>query len=227
MTTQRQHLSVQKRDVLGKKVKLLRKNGLLPVRLFSKTEGSIPLTVDTRVFAKMYSQVGETGLIDVMIEGETTARPILVVNVDRHPVNNALLHADLHQVNLKEKITAMIPVEVVGESAAVTAGGVMVLAFDEVEVEALPTDLPEKFVVDISALKTMEDDIKVSSIEYDRTKVTLTTAGQDDVIASVQAPAAEEVVEEVAAPAEPELVKQGATTEEGKTTTDAPAEKKE
>lgn len=214
MTTQRAELKAASRQITGKKVKTLRANGLVPANIFGKDKASQSVQVNLKEFQKIYKVTGETGLIDLQIEGEDKARPVLVSNIDHHPVSDAVLHVDFHQVNLKEKVTATIPVETVGESAAVKEGNVLVLPYNELEVEALPTDLPEKFVIDISVLQKVGDDIKLEALAYDRSKVEVQGLDQDEVIATVQA-MKEEAVEEVAAPAEVEITK-GATTEEGK-----------
>jgi large subunit ribosomal protein L25 len=216
MTTQRTQLVVSPRTVVGKKVKTLRSSGLTPANVFSKGKESTSVQVDTKAFLAAYKKTGETGLIDLKIEGENMPRPVLVDNVDRHPVSDKVLHVDFHEVNLKEKVTAMIPVEAVGDSEAVKAGHVLVMPYNELEVEALPTDLPEKFEVDITALKAVGDDVKLSDVNYDREKVEVQGIDQDEVVATIQA-MKEEVVEEASAtPTEVELTKQGATTEEGK-----------
>lgn len=214
MTTKRAQLSVSKRAVLGKKVKALRLVGLLPGHVFGNQIENTTIQVDAKVFAKLYKDVGETGLIDLKIEGENETRPVLVDDYALHPVTGKMLHVDFHQVNLKEKVSAMVPIEPTGESGAVKEGGVLVFAYNEVEVEALPTDLPDKFVVDLAKLDAVGSDITFGSLVYNRDRVTILDVKDEDVIVTVQAPK-EEKVEEPVAPAEVEILK-GATTEEGK-----------
>jgi large subunit ribosomal protein L25 len=216
MTTQRATLNVQKRIVKGKKVKTLRQQGLLPGHVFGNHIEGADVQVVAKIFLKLYKTVGETGLIDLMVEGESVARPVLIDDYARHPISGAILHVDFHQVNLKEKVVATIPVETVGESEAIEAGNVLVMAYNEVEAEALPVDLPNHFEVDLSLLKAVGDDVKFSDLVYDREKIKILDVEDDGVVATLQAPKTEVVVEETTAPAEVELVKQGATTEEGK-----------
>lgn len=214
MTTNRTQLAVGKREVKGKKVKNLRLQGILPGHVFGNGTGNVDIQVDAKTFAKTYKQVGETGVIDLLIEGEKETRPVLVDDYALHPVSGKMLHVDFHQVNLSVKVTATVPVETVGESAAVAAGGVLVMVYNEVEVEALPTDLPSRFEVDLAKLAAVGSDFKFSDLSYDRSKVEILDIEEDGVLATIQAPK-EEVVEEVATPTEVEITK-GATTEEGK-----------
>lgn len=213
MTQQRQTLLAKPRTVIGRQVKQLRTAGLIPGNIYSKGQESLALSVDAKTFLKTYGQTGETALVDLTVEGETKARPVLVRGVSRHPVSGAIIHIDFHQVNLKEKITAMIPVESIGESEAIKNGGVLVLPYSEIEVEALPTDLPEKFEVDISKLAAIGDTVTIADLSYNRQAVEIQLA-QDDVVATVQAQEEEQVEEVVAEPVEVELTKQGATKEE-------------
>ena len=92
----------------------------------------------------------KTGVVELQLKGETKVRPVLIHNVQLHPVTDQPLHADFYQVSLKEKVTTEIPVELVGESPAVKEqAGVLTQPLSEVEVEALPTELPDKFEEDI------------------------------------------------------------------------------
>jgi large subunit ribosomal protein L25 len=216
MATQATKLSVQKRTIKGKKVKTLRSSGILPGHVFGNHTENADVQVDAKTFAKVYKLVGETGLIDLQVEGESATRPVLIDDYALHPVTGNILHVDFHQVNLKEKVQATVPIETVGESKAILEGAVLVMAYNEVEVEALPTDLPDRLEVDLSKLDAVGSDVKFSDLSYDRSKVTIMDINDDDVVATLQAPK-EEVVEEVSAtPEEVELTKQGATTEEGK-----------
>lgn len=213
MTTQRLSLSAGKRTVLGRKTTRLRLQGMIPAHVFGNNVEGVNISVASKPFLDLYQKAGETSLIDLQVEGEDKPRPVLVTSMDRHPITGQILHIDFFQVNLKEKVSANIPVEVEGESEAVKAGGVLVTVYSEIEVEALPTDLPEKFVVDATKLVAIGDDFKVSDLVYDKSKVTLSLA-EDEVLATVKAQEEEAVEETPAEPVEVELTKQGATKEE-------------
>src|SRR5690349_12719969 len=122
---QRYSLSAQKRILIGKKVKQLRTQRLVPAHVFGHTE-SVNLTLDQKAFLSLLRKAGETSLIELTIEGEPKTRPVLIAQVTYHPVSGSLIHVDLQQVNLTEKVTAHVPVEMVGESEAVKAGGVLI-----------------------------------------------------------------------------------------------------
>ncbi len=213
MTQQRQSLVAQKRDVLGRKVKQLRNQGKTPGHIFSKGADSVSVSVNSKELEKVYAEAGETALVDLTVEGEGKALPVLIRGIDRHPVNGSFLHVDFQQVNLKEKITAMIPVETIGESEAIKNGGVLVVAYNEIEVKALPTDLPEKFEADITKLVNIADTVTVADLSYDRSKIEV-LLNQEEVVATVQAQEEEIVEEAPTEPVEVELTKQGATKEE-------------
>lgn len=229
MTNVRQHLIANNRTLLGRQVKSLREAGQLPANIFSKGNPSSAITINAKEFDRVYREAGETALIDLTIQEEGVVRPVLIRNADLHPVTGSVLHVDFQQVNLKEKITAMIPVETIGESEGMKAGAVLVMAHNEIEVEALPTDLPEKFEVDLSKLTTIGDDIKVSDLAVDRAKVEILLE-DGEVIATLQAQEEEVAEEVVTEPVEVELTKQGATKdvpEAGEVSSQAPEVKKE
>lgn len=190
-------LTVDKRTLTGRKVKQLRRQGLLPANLFGKKIDSIAIQVDTKKFDKIYTEVGETGIIDVAV-GETSY-PSLITGTAMDPVSGAILHVDFHHVSLKEKVTATIPLELIGESPAVKElGGVINQSLHELEVEALPTDLPEKLELDITGLAAIGDSLTIKHLVIPA-DVTL-ALDPETVLVSVAEPAPEEVVE--AAPAE-------------------------
>lgn len=164
-------LSAQKRIITGKKVKTLRKQGLLPANIYGKNIKSQAAQVDLKEFQKVYEEVGETGLIDLLL-GDKETRPVLIHNVQLDPIKSLPLHTDFYQVSLKEKVTAMVPVIFVGDSpAVVNKEGVLLTVLDEVEVEALPTDLPENIELDVSKLTAIDQELKVKDLKIDKTKI--------------------------------------------------------
>jgi len=101
----------------------------------------------------VFQAAGETGLVQLTVEGEEKVRPVLIHRVQLDPVTDRLVHVDFHQVDLKETLIAKVPVELVGEAPAAKQGlGILIQPIAEVEVEALPTDLPEKFEVEVCGL---------------------------------------------------------------------------
>lgn len=193
-------LSAKPRKLFGRKVKSLRREGVIPGNVFGKKTKSISIQVGNKELVGIIKAAGETGLIDLTIEGESKPRPVLISGYAQDPVSSALLHVDFHQVDLTVKTTAAVPVEVVGEAPAAVEGNVLVVLKQELEVEALPADLPDKIGVDVTGLKEIGDSILAKDLKLDRAKVALLVDDEEPIV-TIQAPAKEEVVE---APAEEE-----------------------
>ncbi len=197
-------LKAVKRELVGKKVKNLRKQGIVPANLFGKKIKSQSLSIDKKEFDKVFDQAGETGIVELSIEGDKETHPVMIQNLQKHPVNEEILHVDLRQVILTEKITANIPVEMTGEAPAATQKlGILIQNVSEIEVEALPLDLPEKFTVDVSKLANVGDQITVAELSINKEKVEIKVT-EDLVIAKIEPLAAEEAASVVAVPTEGE-----------------------
>ncbi len=212
MTTEKHMLPAKKRTVTGKKVKQLRAQHILPAHIYGNTE---PLNVefDEKVFLKTFEKAGETSLLYVQVEGEKNARPVLVADYMVDPILGQITHVDLRQVNLNVKVKANVPVEVVGESEAVKAGGVLITLYNEIEVEALPTDLPEKFILDISNLLKIGDELKVSDLQFDATRVEV-SIDPSEILVIVNEPVVEVEAPVTTEPVEVETTVQGAKKED-------------
>lgn len=158
-------LKAEERIILGKQVKKLRQQGFVPAHVFGNKIETEHVAVKASEFAKVYNQAGESGLIDLKI-GSDKIRPVLVRDVQVDPVRGATLHVDFYQVNLLEKVSVWVPIEITGEEPEVVHSGeaIVIQPMNEVEVEALPAELPEKFVVDISKLKQIDDSITVAEM---------------------------------------------------------------
>lgn len=198
MTTQT--LTAEERTVTGRKVKALRRQGVIPANVFGKDVKSYAVSVPADKFRKVFEEARETGIVELSVGKKTN--PVLISNVQKHPVTGETLHIDFRQVDLTKKITATVPVEIIGESPAEKSGlGTVVQQTLELEVEALPTDLPEKFEVDVTELTEVDAAIYVKDLKYDKHKVTV-SAEEDQIIAKVDPPQEEKVEEP--APAEGE-----------------------
>ena len=191
-------LSANKRTLFGRKTKQLRKQGIVPANIFGKKIASLAIELESNTLLDVMRKAGETGLIHLKIKGDDKVHPVLISGYAQHPVTDAMLHVDFHEVDLKQKTTATVPLKTVGESSAVKSGMVLVMFKNEIEVEALPTDLPDSIEVDISGLTEVGMTIHAKDIKIDRSKVTLSIE-DDEPIITIQEPAKEEVV--VAAPA--------------------------
>lgn len=221
-------LTVQKRQITGRKIKSLRRDGIIPANIFGKKVDSMAVQLPEDVFSKAFAKSGETGIVSLTVDGETRERPVLISNLHLHPVTDRVLHVDFRQVDLTEKVTTAIPVELVGESPAEKdLGAVIVQMINELEVEALPADLPEKLEVDVTALTQFGQSLTVADIKVDTKKIEI-QAEPEQVIVSALEPKQE--VEEAPAPVEGETAEGEAaeTPAEGETSaTPAPAEKNE
>lgn len=177
-------LKAEERELLGKKVKSLRKNGFIPAHVYGNGEGE-NIAVLGLEFLKVFDVVGETGLIDLKI-GEEKIRPVLVRDIQVDPVKDDILHIDFYQVNLKEKVTVPVPLvlkELEEEIESVKMGEAVVLqTLSEVEVEALPTELIDEIEVDIRSLKNVDDAITVGDLLYDREKLTVLAEPEEVVV---------------------------------------------
>ena len=205
-------LKAESRKVTGRKVKNLRREGVLPGNVYGKKVKSESVQVSLKDFDKIYSEVGETGLLTLDVGKDK--KPVLIHNLQLHPVTDEPLHVDFLQVDLKEKVTAQVPVELSGESPAEKQGlGTVVLMLDEIEVESLPTDLPEKFEIDKATLAEVDQTIFVKDLKIDKSKVEVKT-DLESIVVKVEPPQKEEVVE-APAPAEGEVPAEGAEQAEG------------
>lgn len=195
-------LKAEKRETLGRKVKSLRRDGILPGNIYGKKQKSLAIQVELKEFQKVFEDAGETGLLDLKVSNKSV--PVLIDNVQEDPVTNRFLHVDFRQVNLKEKITAEVPIEIVGESPAEKQGlGTLVQHIDEVEVEALPTDFPDKFDLDVSKLEDVDMALFVKDLVYDKKKVKI-ESDLEEIVVKVE-PLREEELEELP-PVEEETV---------------------
>lgn len=186
------------RTITGRKVKSLRKLGLIPAVVYGKQAKTANLQILAKDFGKLHSQAGESTLIYLQVIGEKEERPVLIRQVVLDAVSESVLHVDFHQVNLKEKVKAAVPLKLVGESPAEKDHlGILVQQLTEVEVEALPTDMPEHFEVDVAGLVEVNQSILVKDIKVPSKIEIITDPTQ--IVAKIEHMAKEEVKEEVAA----------------------------
>lgn len=164
-------LSARQRNILGRKVKTLRREGLIPAHVFGHNVKTQHVSVDAKDFRKIYEGAGETGLINLKVNS-TPARQVLIKGVQTHPLTSQFLHVDFYQVSLKEKVKVEIPLEIVSEAPAVEKKiGLLLTPVEALEIEALPQDLPEKIEVDVSKLENVGDQVTVEDLKVDRKKI--------------------------------------------------------
>jgi large subunit ribosomal protein L25 len=216
-------LRAEPRTLLGKQVRKLRKQGIIPGNIYGKSVKSTSVSIPMADFKKVYEETGETGLIEVTIQGAKEPHHVLVHHVQIHPVDSYFIHVDFHEVALKEKIQVAVPITFTGESpAAAQKKGVLITLLNELTVEALPMDLPEEIIVDLSTLKEVNDTIKASSVSAgSKAKI---IADEDEDIARINPLEKEEAPAPAATPTEGEATPE-AKPEEGKQASTAPATK--
>jgi large subunit ribosomal protein L25 len=209
-------LEAKKRDILGKQVNTLRNKGILPGIIYGPHISPIPISLDYRQANRILPVITSSHLVVIDVEGEK--HTTLVREKQRHPVLGKLQHVDFMAVSMTEKLRANVYIELSGDAPAVFEyGGILVSGQEEVEVECLPGDLPEKVVVDISGLKQIGDALHVRDIVVPPEVEILTN--MDELIVLVAAPAAEEIevveaVEGEVAEVEPEVIEKGKKEEE-------------
>ncbi|HTL39692.1 MAG TPA: 50S ribosomal protein L25 [Methylomirabilota bacterium] len=182
-------ITATKREALGKRVKGLRQAGKLPGVLYGHNVSNQALEINEKDFTKAFKNAGESTIVNLVVDGKT--QPVLIHEVQNHYLTGQPIHVDFYAVNMTEKIKVKVPLHFIGESAAVKAlGGTLVKNLAEVEVECLPGDLPHSFEVDISALNTFEDAIRVSDIKISD-KVAI-VGSPDEVAVTVAPPRSEE-----------------------------------
>jgi len=205
-------LKAEKRKVLGRKVKKLRQEGKLPANIFGRKVKSLAIQLSDRDLKEVFKQAGETKVIDLQVKGESKVRPVLISNLQVHPLSDDFLHVDFHQVDLKKKVTATVPVEFVGEAPAVKEKiGILLMLLNEIEVEALPTELPDKLTLSLDGLKTLTDQLTVADFKVP-TGVTLLVE-KSEMVAKIEPPKTEEEKEEVPVEGETAEGEEGETTE--------------
>ena len=208
-------LQAKKRNILGKKVKSLRYEGDIPAVVYGKNIESTPLRFDLNDFTKVYDESGESSIIVLHIEGESPKK-VLIAGVQKDPCTEAIIHADLRQVNLKEKITAEVSINFVGEPSIVKSGqGITLPLINEVEITCLPTDLPAAITVDITNLTKVGDTLHIKDLPLDRKKIEVAAAPEEPIL-KIDYPEMAEEEEEKGIPEEEAIAEVKVTEEKEK-----------
>ncbi len=207
--TEKLTLDLNKRTLSGRKVKQLRRQHIIPANIFGKKISSIPVQISLKDFQKIYEKAGETSIIYATVNSEKEVRPLLVSALQVNPITDLPIHVDFHQVDLTQKVTATVPLVLTGTAPAVEdKGAVLIQMINELDVEALPTEIPHELTLDISSLKEIGDSLSVEDLKIDTSKIKI-QAEPDEQIVQAQEPQIEE---------EPTPAPEGETsTEEGKT----------
>lgn len=199
-------IKAQKRNVIGKQVKGLRREGKVPAVVYGAGLEPTAIELQAREAEKALARVSGATLLDLELEGAT--HKVLVREIQRHSIRRDLRHVDFLKVAMDQLIRAEVPIELLGEAPAVkTLGGVLVTGVQAIEVEALPADLPDRITVSIESLEKIDDKINVGNLALGKGVRVLTSA--EEVVARViyqVAEVLEEPKEAVAVVAEPEVI---------------------
>jgi large subunit ribosomal protein L25 len=211
----------------------VRRDGKVPAVVYGAGKQTMPVSVDPRQVVRiLHSQTGHNTVFDLAIDGERTKA--MIVDWQYEPIKGALLHIDLKRIAMDQKLRVNVPIELTGEAAGVKEqGGILEQIVREVELECLPSDIPNAIEVDISHL-VFGVVLRVADLpKSDKLKF---LTDPDQPVAHIISIKEEEVPtvdaiagEAAAAPAEPEVIKKGKQETEEETAEGAPekAEKKE
>jgi len=162
-----EHVKLQssQRTVLGKQVKQLRREGLIPAVLFGAKQAATPIQVEERELAAVLRETGSTALINLFIDQEIQPHVVLARDIQRDILTSRLRHVDFYQVQLDRKVRTSPSLEIVGVAPAIQFGeAILVQVLNRIEVECLPGDLIDSITVDVSSLETINDSITVADL---------------------------------------------------------------
>ena len=185
MTSQAVKLELKFRDILGKKVKQLRREGTTPVHLYGPEIESRPLQCDQRELLRALSRAGGNTPIMVAVEGEQDERLTFARELQWHPTRGELLHVDFIAVQATLRMSAQVPISLIGESpGAREAGGTAIQQLRELQVEALPLEIPHEIEIDLAQLVDPNGIIRAGDIQLPPNVSMLTDA--EDVVVRIE-----------------------------------------
>lgn len=192
-------LSAKLRKDFGKKTKSMKMNGGIPAVVYGPGVKNVSIEVSEKEFKKVFHKAGESSLIELSIEGEKEKKPVLVNDIQKDPVSDKIIHIDFFQASLKEEVEVAVPLVFEGVALAEKdLGGTLNKNFLEIEVKALPQNLPHQIIVNIDSLKTFVDHILIKDLVLPANVMILKKP--DEIVASVLPP--QKVEEELAVPIE-------------------------
>lgn len=182
-----------------RKIKLSESLGIIPAVLYGPKIKNLNLQVNLKEFESVHKEAGETSLITLLVEGQKEKFLVLIHEVQFNPLSGKPIHVDFYQPSLKEEIEATVPIVTTGESLAVkNLGGTLIKNISEIEVKALPQNLPKEIKVSVENLKSFEDNILVGDLQLPEGVKSLREP--TDILVSVARP--EKIEEELEKPIE-------------------------
>lgn len=209
-------LSAATRDILGKKVRFLRRQGLTPVNLYGRNVKSTALQVDTTQLKHTLAKAGKSSLVALKVDSAKRPKMVIIRDIQREPLTGGLLHVDLYQVKMEERIKIEVSLLFVGEASAIRdRGGILVQNMTSVEVECLPANMPHNIEVDLSVLTELDQAVHVKDLSVDE-GVTILTDPEQSIIQIARSKVEVEIAAELMAAeaeAEEEMAEAAETTE--------------
>ena len=212
-------LSAATRDILGKKVRFLRRQGLTPANLYGRNVESTALQVDTTQLKHTLAKAGKSSLVALKVDSAKRPKMVIIRDIQREPLTGGLLHVDLFQIKMEERIKIEVSLLFVGEAPAIRdRGGILVQNMNSVEVECLPANMPHNIEVDLSVLQEIDQAVHVKDLSVDE-DVTILTDPEQSIIQIARSKVEVEIAEElVAAEAEAEAEAEEEMAEAAETT---------
>jgi large subunit ribosomal protein L25 len=182
-----QKLEAAPRTIVGKKVKVLRRQGLLPANVYGHNVPSQPLQLDAHEFTLLQRHLSSSSIIDLTVDG-SSPRPVMIHRTQRDFKSGRPNHIEFFQINMSERLTASVPLVLVGESEAIRRGDgiIMLQEMDTIDITCLPADLPGSIEVSISDLKEPGDVVRVRDLKVNRAKIEI-RAHEDDRVVGIAA----------------------------------------
>ncbi len=208
-------LKARPREKVGKEhAKKLRRDGFIPAVVYGQGASSLPLEIEAKSFhALLRGGLGENMLVTLSISDHKDGeKKVLIREIQRDPVRGDIVHVDFHEVSLTRKLAIQVPIHLIGMPEGVKEGGILQHVLRELEVECLPTAIPEKIEVDVTLLK-IGDSVHVSDLKLENVEI---LSDPQSSVVSVVPPTVfkEPEVAPVAAEGEPEVITEKKEEEE-------------
>ena len=204
-------LNAEKRDVIGKQVKALRRQGKLPGIIYGHGIEPLAISLNQKEASRILPSLSTSHLVVIQVDNQP--HTTLVREKQRHPVKGHMIHVDFQEVSMTERLKAQVQLIFVGDAPAVkNYNGIVVVNLEELEVESLPGDLPDRITIDISSLENIGDAIHVSDIQLPAAVELLEDLSEIIVLVTAPTLSTEEVAETAAE--EPEVIERGKKEEE-------------
>jgi len=178
-------IAVEKRDIIGKQVHKLRREGMVPANIYERGEASVALTAPLTILTKVYGEAGKHHPVEVSFDGKT--KLAMIKDVDIHPVTGVIRHVAFHAVKQNETVEAEVPLIIPEDNPAHRKGLLVIQTTDTLRVKALPNSIPDEFVADVSKLEDAGDHLTVADITIPA-GVELVDIDPEHTVATVEEP---------------------------------------